>query len=485
MKKTISLKLFTLILLSILVITGFIFMPIIIKYENEITQLENSLAKKQISIIDQDTKRLENEEFEKFNEVYDILYNKYREKMTTQELLDGAILGMIEALDDPYTNYMNAEEASNFAEQMEGEYQGIGAGLYEENGQVIIEYTFKDSPAEKAGVLPGDVIAEVNGQDVRGWSSSEIVTIVRGDKGTKVKIGFERPGVGEVVNITITRDTIPLISVEYKIYKENNKKIGYIEMTRVGEKTFNEMQTALEELGEIDSLIVDVRNNPGGYLHIIKEITNLFVGDTLPFIQVEDRNGNVEKYFVSSDKVDYQVVVLINEHSASAAEIFAAALSQIEDFELVGKTTYGKGTVQTQNLFNDGSNLKYTIQKFLAPNGEWFHGKGVNPTIEVDQPEFYSYYRVSIEDEITENIYSDQILNAEKILDILGYEIIVDGFLDNQTMNELGRFQKTEGLKVTNNLTVETANTLNREAKEMIEDDSNDLQLQKALELLR
>jgi carboxyl-terminal processing protease len=483
MNKTIKIKFVIASFLVFALVTAGVFTPIIIGYQNQISELEDDLDKKDNIVIKNPTLP-EGEEFEKFLDVYELLINKHRQKSTTQELLDGAIEGMISALDDPYTNYMNVEEAEQFASQMEGEYQGIGAGLYEENGRVIIEYTFKDSPAEKSGVLAGDVIVEVDGVDVREFNSAEIVGVVRGDAGTEVTIGFERPGVAEIVYIVIIRDTIPLLSVEHRMLDVEGQNIGYVEISRVGEKTYLELVDALSDLGDVDSLVVDVRGNPGGYLHIIQQITNLFVGDDLPYIQIEDRNGNVESYYVSSSKLEMPVVVLINENSASAAEIFAAALNQIEDIPLVGVTTFGKGTVQTQNKFDDGSSIKYTIQKFLSPNGEWFHGIGVSPTHEVIQPEFYNFYKVSILDEISENIYNQQVLNAERVLDVLGYNIVVDGFLDDNTMDEIATFQEDHELTVTSSLTLETASKLNTLMKAIIEDESNDAQLQKAIELL-
>jgi len=484
MNKTIKLKTVLIALLVLVVVGAGILTPIISNYQNQITELKESLDDKGVATDFEKPNTSTDAEFKKFYEVYDLLINKHRQKIVTQELVDGAIEGMIAALDDPYTTYMNAEEAKQFAEQMEGEYQGIGAGLYEENGKVIIEYTFKDSPAERAGVLSGDVIVEVDGEDVTEFSTAEIIGVVRGDKGTEVTIGFARPGVAETVYIVIVRDTIPLLTVEHRILDVEDQRMGYLEISRVGEKTFSEVAAALTDMGELDSLVIDVRGNPGGYLHIIQQITNLFVGNSLPYIQIEDRNGNVEKYFVQHTKLDYPIAVLIDGNSASAAEIFAAAVNQIEDIPLVGKKTFGKGTVQTQNLFSDGSSIKYTIQKFLSPNGEWFHGIGVSPTHEVDQPEFYGFYKVSIIEDVTENIYNQQILNAEKILDVLGYDIVVDGFLDDDTMTEIGKFQKDNDLKVTNTLTQEVASQLNTLIKAMIEDDANDAQLQKAIELL-
>lgn len=482
MKRTVKTKNVVFSFMAMILIAGVILTPMINNYESRIDALEAELGNTTPGT-DNPTS-IDDKEFNKFISVYETLINQHREKPESDVLLDGAINGMIEALGDPYTSYMDVEEAQQFAEQMEGEYQGIGAGLFEENGRIMIEYTFKDSPAEKAGVLAGDVIVEVDGEDVRGMNTAELIGVVRGDEGTDVTIGFERPGVSEIVYIVITRDTIPLLSVEYRLLDVDDQKIGYIEISRVGQKTYDEVSEALIELGEIDSLIVDVRGNPGGYLHIIQQITDLFVDASKPLIQIEDRNGNVDKYFAGIVKLTYPVVCLINENSASAAEIFAAALNQIEDIPLVGKTTFGKGTVQTQKPFNDGSNIKYTIQKFLSPNGEWFHGVGVAPTHEVDQPEFYSFYKVSILEEISENIYNQQVLNAEKVLDVLGYEVVVDGFLDDDTMVQLGQFQEDNNLTKTNTLTLETASMLNTLMKNMIEDDANDAQLQKAIELL-
>ncbi len=483
MKRTVRVKNVMIGLIALVVIAVAVVTPVINDYKSEIAVLKAEVDSYGV-VIDDKPSNITAKEFDKFLKVYETLINEHREKPTTKDLLNGAIEGMIAALGDPYTSYMDEEEAAQFSSQMSGEYEGIGAGLFEENGKIIIEYTFKDSPAEKSGVLAGDVIVEVDGTDVRGQNSAEVIGLVRGAAGTDVTIGFERPGVSEIVYIVITRDTIPLLSVEHRLLEVEGQKIGYIEITRVGQKTFQEVSAALVELGDVDSLIVDVRGNPGGYLHIIQQITDLFVDESKPLIQIEDRDGNVDKYFAGPVKLEYPIICLINEHSASAAEIFAAALNEIEDIPLVGKTTFGKGTVQTQLPFNDGSNIKYTIQKFLSPNGEWFHGIGVKPTHEVDQPEFYKFYKVSILEEIKDNVYNQQVLNAEKVLDVLGYDIVVDGFLDDGTMEQIGKFQKDNSIKVTNTLTLETASTLNVLMKAMIEDDANDAQLQKAIELL-
>ncbi|GJM70237.1 hypothetical protein HMSSN036_24530 [Paenibacillus macerans] len=305
--------------------------------------------------------------------------------------MDGAIDGMMGALGDPFSSYMAPDTAQQFSEQIEGSFTGIGAEVSMENGNVVVVSPIKGSPAEKAGIQPKDILLSVNGESFEGLSLNEAVAKIRGPKGTEAKIKVKRAGSDTTLEFTIVRDDIALETVYSRM---EDGGVGVIEVTEFSMNTaerFKEELASLEKKG-MKGLVIDVRNNPGGVLTVVEDMSEQFVPKGKVIVQVEDKNKRRQQTLSDGSGKKYPIVVVTNKGSASASEILAGALQESAGAKLVGEATYGKGTVQssyTQEM-GDGSMLKITIAKWLTPNGEWIHKKGIQPDIAVSQPDYFS-----------------------------------------------------------------------------------------------
>lgn len=427
-------------------------------------------------------------DLDKVEQAYDLISKHYINKVGHDELVSGAIQGMISRLEDPYSVYMDQETARQFNESLDSSFEGIGTEIGIEEQKVIIVSPYKDSPAEKAGLKTRDEIIAINGETVKGLNVQEVSVKIRGKKGTTVKLEIKRPGVAKHLTFNIKRDQIPIETVFSSIKKESGKKIGYIEITTFSEKTAADFKKQLSELEDQDihSLIVDVRGNPGGLLPSVAEITNALVASDKPFVQTEDRNGDKTKtYSRLEKKKPYNIVVLTDNGSASASEILAAAMQEAGGYALIGEKTFGKGTVQQVVPMEDGSDIKLTTNKWLTPNGNWIHGVGIEPTIEIAQPALFKTYPLSIEDTLTRDMTNEQVQHAQEMLRGLGYEPgRQDGYFDLKTEIAVKAFQGSSGLKITGKIDELTAVELEKRIIEEIKDEENDVQLRTAIRYL-
>lgn len=331
------------------------------------------------------------EELKEFVDTYEDITKEYYEDINKDELLSAGIQGMINFLGDKYSVYMNEEQAEEFNEQVDGSYVGIGAEIQRlEDGTTIISNPFENGPAKKAGLETGDIILKVNKEDVTELKLNEISNKVKGKAGTMVLITVKRNE--QELEFPVTRGTVELTSVTSKVIEKNEQKIGYINIEIFAAnsgKQFEKELLKLESEG-ITSLIIDVRSNSGGYLTTVTEISSLFLEKGKTIYQL-DTKGKVE---IIKDETkasrNYPVAVLINQYSASASEILASAIKESYDGgEVVGVNSYGKGTVQKAMTLKNGATLKYTIQKWLTPNGNWINETGVEPTKVVEQSPNY------------------------------------------------------------------------------------------------
>ncbi|MDQ0254562.1 carboxyl-terminal processing protease [Evansella vedderi] len=429
-----------------------------------------------------------NDHVEKFNAAYNLILERYYREVEGDKLLEGAISGMLETLEDPYSVYMDEQTAREFMESLDASFEGIGAEVSMTNGRVTIVAPFRDSPAEKAGLRPNDQILMVDGEDVEGLSLYEAVLKIRGEKGTTVTLTIHRPGVSDPIDFDVVRDEIPIETVYSDLVEENGKRIGVIELRSFSENTaqrFQEELASLEEEG-IDGLIIDVRGNPGGYLNSVQAIGNLIIPGGQPIVQIEDRSGNRERHLSNlSEEKPYPIVGLINEGSASASEILAAALMEAGGHEIVGTPTFGKGTVQQSLRMGDGSEIKLTLYKWLTSGGNFINETGVEPTIEVTQPEFFYVSPINLEEPYTYDMNNENIATAQIILDGLGYDPgRVDGYFDQNTEAAIRTFQEAMDIDVTGELDSTTAEVLQAEVINSIQNRELDNQFNKALEIL-
>ncbi|MEO4054866.1 S41 family peptidase [Solibacillus sp. CAU 1738] len=426
---------------------------------------------------------VERAEFKKLYEAFDELKENYYVEIDEEKVVYGAINGMFEALEDPYSDYMNKDEAAHFNEGLSSSFQGIGAEIQERNGYIMVVSPIKNSPAEKAGLLPKDMILSVDGESIKGLSASEAVLLIRGEKGSTVTLTIQRDGSDELIEMKIVRDEIPIETVYGEM---GDDKIAHIQITSFSLQTYKELEKILADYEKqgMKGIVLDVRQNPGGYLKAALDISSLFIEEGKPVLLVQGRTGEPEAMFASGGKkYDLPITVLIDEGSASASEILAGALSESAGATIVGKTSFGKGTVQTVTDLPDGSNIKFTTSKWLTPNGNWINEKGIKPDVEVDVPDYASLPYIDPKQKLTIDSNSNLVNAAEQMLVALGYEVgEVDTIFDEDTEAAVKQFQADRELEETGVLTGETTYALMDSLREKVLKD--DPQLAKAKQLL-
>lgn len=320
-----------------------------------------------------------------FTSTYNEIVDNYYQDIDEEKLLEAGISGMIKYLGDPYSTYMNKETAEDFNEDVDGTYQGIGAEIkYNEDKLPIIGKVFSNSPAEKAGLQENDIIYKVNGEDVTKKSLSEIAEVVKGEQGTDVNITIKRDN--EEKELVLTRGVVDTVSVTSEIIEKNGKKIGYLYISIFASNTTKQFKSELEKLEKdgIESLIIDVRGNSGGYLTTVTDIISLFVKKGEAIYQLKTKE-KVEVVYDNTDELrHYPVVILADGSSASASEVLVGAFSETYKAKIVGTKTYGKGRVQKVYTLSSGALLKYTYQEWLTPKGNYIDKKGITPDVEVE-----------------------------------------------------------------------------------------------------
>ncbi|WP_164216641.1 S41 family peptidase [Virgibacillus sp. YIM 98842] len=425
------------------------------------------------------------EDVGKVTQAFQLIKENYLEEVDDQQLIEGAIQGMLTTLEDPYSSYMDVEMMDEFNEQIESSFEGIGAEVSMINGAVTIVSPIKDSPAERAGLRPNDQVLTVDDESVEGLDLNEAVAKIRGEKGSEVTLGILRPGSSEPFDVTIVRDTIPVETVYSETENIDGKLTGILEITNFSEQTAEEFTEQLEQMENegMEGLIIDVRGNPGGLLNVVEDILKLFIPADVPYLQIEDQNGDTMPYYSQLDEEkDYPISVIIDEGSASASEILAVAMKEM-GHDVVGQPSFGKGTVQQAVPMGDGSSIKLTFYKWLSPNGEWIHETGVEPTIDVKQPDYYYTNPVQIEEPLTYDQADERIASVQLMLDGLGYEPgRTDGYFDAATIDAVTAFQEEHDLESTGEIDQDTAGLIEAELVEHIRNGEDDQQLEKALQ---
>ena len=426
---------------------------------------------------------VERTEFTKLYDAYELLKAKYYTEFDQELAVNGAINGLLESLGDPYSDYMTVEESKVFNESLSSSFQGIGAEVQERNGYIMVVSPIKNSPAERAGILPKDIILYVNEESIKGMSVNEAVQLIRGKKGTEVTLTIQREGVEAPFKMTITRDDIPVETV-YGTLDDN--KIAHIQITSFSYETYKELTTILDDFEKqgMRAIVLDVRQNPGGSLKTAIDISNLFIDEGKNILQVQDGKGEPTVYRAEAGKKFKQpMIVLIDEGSASASEILAGALKESQNVQLVGVTTFGKGTVQEVITQKDGSTIKLTTGRWLTADGNWINEKGINPSVEVPYPDYVTLNYVNPSTEFNIGSIDPAVSSAERMLEVLGYlPGTIDNVYDENTSEAVKQFQQQNNLEETGILAGETTFTLLDALSAFIKE--NDPQLLKAKELL-
>ena len=329
-------------------------------------------------------------DLKKVVDTYYAIVDNYYGELDRDKLIDGAVEGMISSVGDTFTSYSDTDSTSSFDETINGSYEGIGCTVATlEDGTISVIDMFENSPSYKAGLKVGDIILKVDGESYEGKNSNDISNYIKNSGKSKIVLTVKRDNEEKDISINLSKVEIPHVSG--KVIEQDSKKIGYIKISLFASNSYKQFKNKLDELekSNIDDLIIDVRDNSGGYLSSVTDICNLFLDKGKVIYQLEDSKGKVKKKDTTKEKRKYDIVVLINDGSASASEILASAIKESYGGDIVGTNSYGKGTVQQTKKLLDGSMIKYTTQKWLTPDGNSINEVGVTPTKVVELNEEY------------------------------------------------------------------------------------------------
>ena len=313
------------------------------------------------------------------------IHSGYVGEYTDKKLFEGAMHGLVESLDDPYSEYLNEEGFARLNEMTDGTFGGIGVVLGQRNKEFVVISPMEGSPGAKAGIEAGDKILKVNDADTKGRSLEDVVSTIRGKKGTNVKLLLEHKN-GEQFTADIVRDDIKIKSVAGKMLPDS--KIGYIRISMFNENTGEEFKKAYEKLEQegMQATLLDLRHNPGGLLGDCVKVANYIVPKG-PVVSITDKKGKTQVYKSKLEKVKYPLAVLIDHGSASASEIVSGAVQDTKAGKLFGVKTYGKGCVQSVFHITADTGLKLTTAMYYTPSGRSIHKVGVEPDVEIELPE--------------------------------------------------------------------------------------------------
>ena len=402
-----------------------------------------------------------------------------------KELEYRAIVGMTSDEDDPYTSYMSKEEMEEFASAINLDYVGIGVQYSSSSGVPIVLRVFKESPAEKAGMQPGDIIKAIDGVQVDESNIDDLKELVTGERGSVVELEVQRGN--QLLDLKIVRD-----SINSTVYASKEDDYVILEIDSFGESTALEIEKYLKDYEDISRLIIDLRNDTGGYQTSVRDCLRLFIGVKKPYLKQVDVHGNEQIDYTTAGKVFENfrdIVILTNKNTASAAEVFALVMKEeMENVTLVGETTFGKGVIQTNKRLSDGGILKLTSYYWYSPQGTSVHKEGIKPDIEIMMPDIYyeSYYSLEEDEAFEYDSVDDSIRVTQMALDFLGYDVgRKDGYFDQTFAEALNAFKLDSGLSDDGILDSRTfEQVVSRTRYVLSTDKSKDSQLMKAIEVL-
>lgn len=459
-------------------------------------------------------------DLEYLRSVMDMIKSKYKGEVSDSQLIEGALKGMFDSMDD-YTTYFTPKEAEDFLGEMDGSYQGIGVSISQDGDYIVVGKAFPGSPAERAGIYTGDKIVEAGGKSLIGASSEEAVTLIKGEAGTKVILGIVRSGTSGVIKLEVERAQITINPVSYEI----RNGIGYIKLDMFNANTVEYMRKAVDEMdkNKVTKIVLDLRDNPGGEANMAVMTAGMFVPKGLiTKLDFKDENRPDELYYSFLEEPKYKLAVLVNKMSASASEILAGAIQDTKAGVLVGTQTFGKAKVQSvfpiltpeaykkyeeklgkkittgEELWDLGINplitevigwTKITTGMYTTPNGRMIDGKGLTPDVQAEDPvkvnniDLGSIQKLAKTVKPTLNGEGPEVYNTEKILKAGGYEVDnPDSRLDEKTFKAIMKFQSDSGLFSYGTLDFATQQALNDRLDKLILE--NDKQYAKAVEVL-
>ncbi|MFF5996779.1 S41 family peptidase [Lysinibacillus sp. KU-BSD001] len=387
-------------------------------------------------------------------ELYTLIEEQSVYDLDSGTIVEGALRGMASAIKDPYSSYYSKEEAAIQKASLAGEKVGIGVEIAEKNGKFIVISPVKSSPAEKAGIRPYDEIVQINDVRLDGKTIGEVIKLMQGKAGEEVTLVLYRPSIERHIKVAVERAKMENDTVDAKVVTVENVPIGYVTISLFAENTLEQWLQEVSKLIEQDvqALIVDVRDNPGGYLHSVAGIISTIGEEGKVFAYMQDGKGKLEPLkTVKLDEIEglkkeirkLPIVILQNEGSASASEVFSAAMQSWGKGTLVGGKSFGKGTVQeTWDLANGGS-VKLSTNKWLTPKETWINGKGIKPDVEVDQHPLYMIEFIPVRGSFEVGDFSEEVAYAQKVLHAFGFQIVrQDGYFDETTREAVVAFRE-------------------------------------------
>ncbi len=320
----------------------------------------------------------------KKNEILSLLDRYFVGKYKEDFLIDSMFAGMLYGVGDPYTNYMDKETFDKFMEQTEGTYAGIGVVVSPDvkDNRIMVLTPYEGAPAAEVGILPGDKFMKVNGEDVWADSMDLAVSMIKGTPGTSVKLTIYRESDKSTFDVEVMRQMVDIPTVSHKMLDNN---IGYLRITNFDRVTYKQFVEAYNDLNDqkMNGLILDLRNNPGGLLDVVTNITDLLVPEGY-IVYTEDKAGNKSYTYSDTNRINIPLVVIVNENSASASEVLSGAVKDMNVATLVGTTTFGKGLVQNLFPLSDGTAIKVTVAKYYTPSGVCIDGTGIEPDVSIE-----------------------------------------------------------------------------------------------------
>lgn len=335
-------------------------------------------------------KNSEDTALQEFIDTYQNVLDSYYEDVDEQELIDNAIKGMLSGLDDPYSTYLDKNTSSNFDATLAGTYQGVGLEVYnDQDMNIVVSRVFENSSADKAGIQAGDIIKKIDDKDLTKQKTSEFSNYTKKKKDGKFQVVYTHEG--EEKTAKLEKSIIIIQSVSSEVIERNNHKMGYIQIDIFSATTYSQFKKAVEKLEkeQVEGMVIDLRGNTGGHLTVVSDMLSLFMDKKHVLYQIEDKDKKTKYYSTGKETKDYPVVVLQNEGSASASELFTAAMKESYGAKVVGTKSYGKGTVQELNTLQDGTQYKFTTKKWLTPKGNWVHKKGITPDVTIELNDSY------------------------------------------------------------------------------------------------
>ncbi|MCQ6559077.1 S41 family peptidase [Paenibacillus mendelii] len=423
--------------------------------------------------------------FRNLSFAYDEIMDDYLEGADSRSLVNGAIEGMVGSLGDPYSVYLTEAKGEQFIQSYEDHFVGIGVTIREQDGEFVIEEAIKDAPAEKAGLKTGDVMLKVDGTPMKGMTLDKLMTLVRGQEGTEVKLQIRREGLAEPLELPVVRGAVPVHTVSFAMKEDG---IGTIAINRFADKTGDEFDKAIEALQAkgMKKLLLDLRSNPGGLLEPTIHIANRFVPKGKTIVQVVYKGEKRIITHKSEQKEPWKlpVAILVDGNTASSAEVLTAALKDTAGAVVIGEQTFGKGIVQQFRQLADGSVLKLTEAQWRSPDGQWIHKKGIEPTRVVKAPAYTQLPRLPVGLKLQEGDYGERVETAQQMLQVLGYITgEPPGIYNADTIKAVKAFQLSEGIPANGILNDRTAYRITTRLMEKYR--AEDPQMLTAMEELR